>query len=289
MTGRIIKIVAGVFTVAADNGKRSECTARGLFRHKETDLYVGDIVEYNDGVVESVAPRKNFFVRPYVANIDQIAVVTAPSPPPDRMLLDKFFIKSDLENIRSLLIINKSDTDAESEFERSIILDYKDAADDIITVSATTGRNLKALRAALAGNLSAFAGQSAVGKSSLLNALASGLRLETGDLSKRVERGRHTTRHSEIFELENGSFIADTPGFSLYNLEGVTAASVGTCYRDLFKFLPECKYNMCTHTKESAEDCAVKRAVTRGDLSRGRYERYIKLFEELLTNEKKKY
>lgn len=288
MKGRISKVVAGVFTVVSDDGWICDCTARGVFRHKETDVCVGDIVDFQTGVIERIAPRKNFFVRPYIANIDQIVIIAAPTPPPDRMLIDKLLIKSNLESVRSLLVINKADIDKDNAFEKSVFEDYKGVADDIIVVSAAEKSNLKALKEALAGKLSALAGQSAVGKTSLLNALEEDLALATGGLS-RIDRGRHTTRHSEIYPISDGGFIADTPGFSMYKLDGVDSSNLGLYYKDIFKFLPECRYNMCTHTKEPTEDCAVKRAAMSGKLSAGRYERYIKLFDELTAEEKRRY
>jgi ribosome biogenesis GTPase len=239
------------------------------------------------GIIESVYDRKNFFIRPYVSNIDQALIIVAPTPAPDLLLVDKMLVKCKIENVNSVILINKSDIDEDEKFSKQILYDYENVADKIIVVSAAKNKNIDKLNEILKGKLSCCIGQSAVGKTSILNALNTDRILKTDRLSRRIARGRHTTRHSEIYTLKNGGFIIDTPGFNLYHLDDVDFHSLAAHCKDLFALSSGCKYKMCTHVNEP--DCAVKTAAANGKLSKNRYDRYVRLFNELYKEEKNKY
>jgi ribosome biogenesis GTPase len=288
--GRIIKCIAGAFFVFC-NDKIYECFARKKLKHNNARLYVGDFVDFNAddadiGIIERVYDRKNFFIRPYVSNIDQALIIIAPTPAPDLLLVDKMLVKCKIENVTAVILINKSDIDENEKFSKQILYDYENAA-KIMIISAAKNDNIDGLLDILRDKLSCCVGQSAVGKTSILNALNTDRILKTDRLSRKIERGRHTTRHSEIYTLKNGGFIIDTPGFNLYHLDDVDFHSLAAHYNDFFDLSTHCKYKMCTHINEP--DCAVKNAAANGELSKNRYDRYVRLFNELYKREKNKY
>lgn len=242
---------------------------------------MGDIVEVSEnGVIERIMPRKNQLIRPFISNIDQMIVVFSSSPKADLLLVDKMLIEMLKMGINVILAVNKKDINP-SDFFEDILFQYKGAASDIIEFSASSKQGLEALSEKLKGKFSCFAGQSAVGKTSILNEL-SGMILPTGELSEKIERGKHTTRHSEIYPLGGDTFVADTPGFSDFELD-IPPRELFSYYPDFLPFENSCKYKGCTHTAEPC--CGVREAVQSGKLSEKRLERYLELFR-LLTEKK---
>ena len=219
--------------------------------------------------ISRVLPRINTLVRPKVANIDQIVAVLAPKPESDLLLVDKLIINAKKQDITVALCVNKSDL--ESNLYNEICLQYKYIADKIITVSAKNN-DIIPLKKILTGKLSAFAGQSAVGKSSLVNALAKTANQKTNTLSDKIERGKNTTTRAEIIKLSSKTYIIDTPGFSALDIHGVPSGEIDLYYPEYVEFAGECKYNRCTHTVEP--NCKVKKLIESGELNKDRYERY---------------
>lgn len=287
--GRIIKGVGGFYYVQGSDGGVTECRARGRFRRGIGAPLVGDSVTVQpqrEGYarIEEILPRKNVLVRPQAANIDRLIVVlSASAPQPDWLLADKLLIQAALLQIEPLLVLNKCD-EAHAEIRAAFLADY--AAFDALCVSAKTGQGLDELRKRLNTGVSCFAGQSAVGKSSLLNALIPGLSLETGDLSDRTERGRHTTRHAELLPFGAGA-VLDTPGFSLYEPEDVEQSALDACYPEFADLPSRCRFAGCMHVSEP--DCAVKAMIAAGGMSEARYARYVQLAKEFEQRRKHRY
>ena len=289
MLGRIIKGVGGFYDVLLQDESVVTCKARGRFRNEHLVPMVGDLVEISKPAtgyasIDELLPRKNALLRPPVSNIDQLVVVVSASvPKPDWLLTDKLLLQAHLLGITPLLLLNKLDMADEtivSEFER----DY--AAFHTLLVSSKTGLELEALKNALNGKISAFAGQSAVGKSSLLNALFPQLLLETGELAKRTDRGKHTTRQAELWPLLGGA-VLDTPGFSLFELEEISQDVLNGAWPEFAGRHLDCRFAGCRHIKEP--DCAVKALLLSGSLSQGRYNRYIEISQEIEQRRKHRY
>jgi len=282
LEGTIIKAVGGIFKVQTA-AKTYKCTARGILK-RDDKLYVGDRVvlaeERGTWYIQSVLPRRNLLIRPYVSNVDCLAVVISPVPQCDWVMVDKMLLSGEVHGIRVALVCNKSDMDHDLYDYACRV--YGDMA-DVYRVSAETGEGIHSLGAAL-GGVVCLAGQSAVGKSSLMNALAD-VDCETGGLSK-IQRGRNTTRHIELFRVREDLCIMDTCGFSLLEAEDVKDSELALYYPDFVR-LGRCKYNMCTHTQEP--DCVVKAAVAAGTLDEGRYQRYLTIYNELVERRKNSY
>lgn len=270
---RVIKIDSDLFTV--DDGARI-CCARARKTLRRNDIRVGDFVRLvgDPPVIEAVLPRKNALIRPAVANVDTVLIVLAPEPVPDYLTADKLIVNCRAAGICPVVCFNKNDLPFDSD---SAAAQYTGFADGVVSVSAVNG-DTAALRPILAGRLTALAGQSAVGKSSLVNALT-GLSRATGGLSERVMRGRNTTTRAEIVPLGGGAYIVDTPGFSMLDVFDVRAEELSDYY-GYTAFAGGCRFGgRCTHTSEPG--CAVKRAAEAGETDRARYERYVKLYSAL--------
>lgn len=287
LTGKVIKGVGGVFTVLTSEELRIECKARKKTRFEGSEVLVGDDVSVSDEngsfVIEKVIPRKNALTRPRVANVDKAFIVLTVKPLADFLLADKILVNCIREGIRPYIVVNKSDI-TEKSFIDEVEEDYGAVVSDIVVVSAAEKTGTERLVSEIKGNVCCFVGQSAVGKTSIMNALT-GREDETGGLSK-IDRGRHTTRHNEIFEV-CGGFVADTAGFSLLSESSVRSEELCLYYGDFSAYSQECRFNMCTHTDEP--DCAVKAAVGKGELPVRRYERYVELYKELKEQERRKY
>ncbi|MBQ3663282.1 MAG: ribosome small subunit-dependent GTPase A [Clostridia bacterium] len=290
-TGRIIRGIGGFYYVLPDTGGTVvECKARGHFRKSGISPVVGDLVIYEDqkeghSSIEKILPRKNLLVRPSVANIDQLLIViSASAPAPDWQLVDKLIIQAVPAGIKPVLILNKSDAADEKivrAFEQDYIPWFRTAV-----VSARTGTGKEQLVGILKDRVSCFAGQSAVGKSSLINLLLPELALETGDLAKKTDRGRHTTRRAELWPAFGGA-ILDTPGFSLYETDLLEQTDLNGCYPEFGNSPEKCRFPSCMHVTEPG--CAVKELVAEGKMSPGRYERYTILAREYETRRKHIY
>lgn len=286
--GKVIKGVGGLFWVL-DGNKTIVCKARKKTNYRGETLCVGDFVEYtvekNYGVIEKVLPPKNRLIRPSVSNIDVLLIVLSPLPEPDYLLVDKLIINAFKNKIEPYVLVNKSDI-ANDEFINKAIKEYKNFAIDVYTISALTGEGIDELKQKFIGKTVAFAGQSAVGKTSLLNKLT-GEDREVGELSVKTEKGRHTTRHNELFLLDGGMCVVDTAGFSVFNELDVLPDELPLYYPELCDFSEKCRYRGCQHIGEP--DCEVKRAVQKGEISKDIYERYLVLHAFLIENEKNFY
>ena len=285
-TGLILKGVGGFYTVLSDNGTEIVCRARGRFRKDGITPVVGDRVEYvEDGEGRSVSkilPRRNIFIRPAVANLDKLIIVASLSAPkPDLMLMDKLIIRCEKHNVEPVIVLNKCDQ-ADADAADDIRAQYAPAGYAIITASAAKGDGVDA---EIAGNICCFAGQSAVGKSSLINAIVPELALETGGLSRKTDRGRHTTRHAQLWHVCGGA-VLDTPGFSLLEADEMEPKELCECYREMRGKRIGCRFGECLHRSEP--DCAVKPLIGTA-LSPERYERYLIILDELIEKRKHKY
>lgn len=279
--GVILKGVGGLYYARAQDGAVYVLRARGKFRHQRLTPLVGDRVRFlpgqgeEHGWVEEILPRESTLVRPPVANIRHMLLVLAPAPAPDLPLADTLLAMAVREGIRTALVLNKCDLDP--GFPARMKAEYAGVDVPILEVSALTGQGLDALRALLRDGICCMAGQSGVGKSTLL-AAATGLRLQTGEISRRISRGRHTTRHAEL--MFSGDYrVLDTPGFSLLELwEGLEPVKLKDYYPEFAPYEGQCRFSPCYHLSEPG--CAVLEAARRGDISQGRLERYHLLLKK---------
>lgn len=292
-TGTIIKGIGGFYYVSSADGVH-ECKARGIFRRKDLTPLTGDRVEFTitdavqkKGNIDEIQERSSLLVRPAVANVDQlITVIAARSPEPDLLLLDKLLISAEMQNIGAVLCINKTDLDIEggrTELREA----YSKAGYNVIETSSKENKGFEELDSALTGHISVFAGQSGVGKSTLLNRVMNTMAMKTGNLSDKLERGKHTTRHAELMELARGGYIVDTPGFSSYELTGIRYDELQNYYPEFADYINECRFIGCSHINEP--DCGVKNALGSGAVSAGRYERYKELYTVLKQEDDMKY
>lgn len=289
-TGLILKGVGGFYTVLNDRGEEVVCRARGRFRKDGISPVVGDRVEYlNDGegrYVSEILPRKNLFVRPAVANLDKLIIVASLSAPkPDLLLVDKLIICCEKHKVEPVIVLNKSD-EATVGTADGIIAQYGPTGYRVITASAATGECVELIKAKIEDSICCFAGQSAVGKSSLINAIVPQLGLETGGLSRKTERGRHTTRHAQLWHVCGGA-VLDTPGFSLLEAEQMEPEELCEYYREMKGKRIGCRFGECLHRSEP--DCAVKPLIASGEFSKERYERYLTILDELIEKRKHRY
>ena len=286
--GCLIKGIGSFYDVVLPSGETVTCKARGVFRKNGLTPTVGDkvgIERQKSGYAQlcEILPRRNLLIRPAVANIDQLLIVISAShPDPDWMLVDHLIIAAIRHMIKPVLVLNKLDacgSDAADIFRR----EYH--AFEKLFVSAVTREGTDTLRKILAGKVSCFAGQSAVGKSSLLNALIPELHLETGELSRKTDRGRHTTRHAQLWPFEGGA-VLDTPGFSLFETDCLEQEELDACYPEFSAAIP-CRFPGCSHITEP--DCGVKLLLKTGELTEERYERYTQIAKEFQMRRKHRY
>lgn len=280
--GIIIKGIGGFYYVK-DCERVIECKARGKFRNSKITPLVGDRVKYqldNDsGLIVEIEERKNSIIRPPAANIDQvIIVIAAKHPTPNLMFVDKMIAMFESKSIKSIICVNKIDLDEEKEFKKIYDI-YKSAGYDVICTSAKKDDGIEDLAGLLKGQISAFSGSSGVGKSTLLNVIMKDVIMETGELSSKIERGKHTTRHVEIFELNHGGYILDTPGFSSFEVTDLDKDELKYLFNEFKEYNHICRFTGCSHINEP--DCAVKQSVLEGIISTNRYENYKTIFNEL--------
>ena len=283
MTGILIKAISGFYYVVCD-GNVYECKARGNFRKAGVSPVVGDIVEFSltdntHGIVEKICERKNLFNRPLVANVDKLFIVSAYSTPaPDTLMIDRLTALAVYNDIEPIIVFNKADMGSFDEFYGI----YSKAGFKTYVVSAKDNVGIDNLKAEMRDSVCAFSGNSGVGKSSILNALFPELQLKTGEVSDKLGRGRHTTRHTELFFVGDGAYVVDTPGFStvdtnedLYDFK----LSLANCFPDFCEYLGGCKFTSCSHIAEKG--CAVVQAVRSGEIQKSRHDSYIALMAEL--------
>ncbi len=266
----------------ADSGNETTLNARGKLKFKGGELLTGDFVEVENGAITKLYPRKNRFFRPNVSNVDALCVLLSSSPVPDELMADKMFLTAAYYGVECALIVSK--TELSGDLYQKIKNGYGEAVKNIFGVSSFEKTGLKELANFLRGKNVMLAGQSAVGKTTLINALF-GTDFKTGELSDKLNRGRHTTTFSRIIRSEDGLAVYDTPGFSEYSAD-VPLSDVPTNFPPYENYLGKCKFNTCTHTGEPG--CAVAAAAKAGELSPARYERY-KIIYSLIKSEKNKY
>lgn len=285
--GIIIKGISGKYTVYAE-GVLEECVAKGVFRKQKITPLPGDIVTVEEGVITSIEPRKNQLVRPAVANVDQIAVfVPAKSPEPDYFLLDKMLLTAFEHQIDVLVCVNKCDCDKE-QVAAYIQQAYGTLPLKVLLMEAVNGIGIAEVSAFLKGKITVLAGQSGAGKSTTVNGVFGQEKMETGTISEKTERGKHTTRHAELFFLEEeDGFLIDTPGFSSHDLPDYDAASLRSLYPEFEEYEGTCRFKECLHWNEP--DCAVKQAIEEGKIDVGRYQRYVRFQQEIAQRKANKY
>ena len=279
--GRILRSLSGFYDVQTQEGLIT-CRARGILRREGNSPLTGDLVEITvekgKGMVEKILPRKNRFIRPAVANVDALVIFAANvNPVTEPFLIDRVAAIAGDQNVQAVLCVNKCDLDPAMDLVRI----YEHAGFPVICTSAETGEGVEDLRALLEGKLTAFTGNSGVGKSSILNRLAPELQLETGEVSEKLGRGRHTTRHVELYRLGENTYVADTPGFSSFDtdqMELILKENLQYAFPDFGSFIGKCRFDDCSHRKEP--DCAVRAAVEAGGIEKSRYESYLKLYEK---------
>lgn len=282
-TGIVIKNENGYYHVHGNDDKIRLCRVRGRLKKTKYSLLVGDQVDIegisdDEGFIETIHPRKNSLQRPAVANIDQVMlVVAAHQPDINENLLNKLLVMIEHSGIPLTLVINK--WDLKDEVSETIKRIYGKIY-PLLTVSAYTGDGLAALRGCLDGKITAFAGPSGVGKSSLLNAIEPSFAFQTGAVSEKIKRGRHTTRHASLYSLDEHSFIMDTPGFSAIDFSHIDERELPHLFPEFYEYEGLCRFAGCSHTHEPA--CALKEALKKGEVSEERYDAYLAIRQEIL-------
>lgn len=278
MVGTIMKGIGGFYYVKASD-KLYECKARGIFRKEKVTPMIGDKVEIevngDKGNITKILPRKSSLVRPAVANVDaMMLVVASASPDPNLFLIDKMLVNAELNGIEPIICINKTDIKSRDD----IVQIYSTANYKVFKVSAAENKGIEKILGELKGKTTAFAGLSGVGKSSLLSIIINDC-LETGGISEKISRGKHTTRHVELFELQDGGFVLDTPGFSSLEVTDVKAEDLWRLFPEMANSQEKCRFRGCSHINEP--DCYVKSLVTNGKMAQSRYDSYVELYEKL--------
>ena len=292
INGKIIKGIGGFYYVDTENGLY-ECRARGIFRKNKITPLVGDRVsisvvdeENKKGVVEEIEERDTELVRPPIANVDKALIVFAiKNPSPNLSLLDRFIVLAEKENLEIVIVFTKVDLDTDGELLGELKDIYEVSGYKVISVSNKLKLNIDKIKEELKENTVVFAGPSGVGKSSLLNEVDKNFELKTGEVSDRIKRGKHTTRHAELLKLECGGMVADTPGFSSLTLDDIDESELKEYFIEFDKY-DECRFgSRCIHENEPS--CAVKEAVENGDISKKRYESYIQLLNEIRSGKRR--
>lgn len=290
MTGKIIKGIAGFYYVYTTLGL-VECKAKGVFRNKNIKPLVGDNVkislideEQMTGNIDEILERKNSLIRPASANIDQAMIIFAiTKPDPNYNLLDRFLISMRQQDIPTVVCFNKSDIATDEDIDE-LKKAYEGCGCRVLFVSARIEEGLSDIEEVLRGKTTVVAGPSGVGKSTIVNALYPEANMETGEISRKIERGKHTTRHAELFALSEDTFIMDTPGFTSLYINGIKKEELWEYYPEFTEHEKRCRFGGCSHISEPV--CGVKEAVNNGTISRIRYDNYCILYNELKDNEK---
>ncbi len=292
MTGKIVKGIAGFYYVCGEDGIIYECKARGIFRNRKIKPLAGDNVEISvlsteppEGNIERILERKNALIRPAVVNIDQALVVfAARDPEPNLNLLDRFLVMLYRAEIPVTIAFNKADL-VDGEYIGRYRKIYEPAGYRVMSVSTYEEQGIDEIRLLMRGKTTALAGPSGVGKSSLTNLLMPEANMETGGISEKIRRGKHTTRHSELFCIDRDTYMLDTPGFSSMYVDGMELNELKDCFPEFGPFEEECRFPGCVHIGEKV--CGVKRAVSEGKISRSRYDNYRLFYEE--QKDKRRY
>lgn len=292
MQGKIIKGIAGFYYIYAEDGNVYECKAKGIFRKDNFKPLVGDNVEITvlneeekEGSVTSILPRRNSLIRPAVANVDQAFLIFAmENPKPNFLLLDRFLIMMKQQEIPAVICFNKKDVGEKEEMEKLYEI-YTGCGYRVVLSSTYEGEGMDEIHEILKEKTTVVAGPSGVGKSSITNCMQGEVQMETGEISKKLKRGKHTTRHSQVIPVEKNTFLVDTPGFSSLYLTDMKEEELRDYFPEFVMYEPQCRFQGCMHIHEPG--CAVKKALSEGKISQQRYDNYLALYEEL--KEKRRY
>lgn len=292
MQGKIIKGIAGFYYIYAEDGNVYECKAKGIFRKDNFKPLVGDNVEITvlneeekEGSVTSILPRRNSLIRPAVANVDQAFLIFAmENPKPNFLLLDRFLIMMKQQEIPAVICFNKKDVGEKEEMEKLYEI-YTGCGYRVVLSSTYEGEGMDEIHEILKGKTTVVAGPSGVGKSSITNCMQGEVQMETGEISKKLKRGKHTTRHSQVIPVEKNTFLVDTPGFSSLYLTDMKEEELRDYFPEFVMYEPQCRFQGCMHIHEPG--CAVKEALSEGKINQQRYDNYLALYEEL--KEKRRY
>ena len=292
MQGKIIKGIAGFYYIYAEDGNVYECKAKGIFRKDNFKPLVGDNVEITvlneeekEGSVTSILPRRNSLIRPAVANVDQAFLIFAmENPKPNFLLLDRFLIMMKQQEIPAVICFNKKDVGEKEEMEKLYEI-YTGCGYRVVLSSTYEGEGMDEIHEILKGKTTVVAGPSGVGKSSITNCMQGEVQMETGEISKKLKRGKHTTRHSQVLPVEKNTFLVDTPGFSSLYLTDMEEQELKDYFPEFLRYDEQCRFQGCMHIHEPG--CAVKKALSEGKISQQRYDNYLALYEEL--KEKRRY
>lgn len=291
MQGRIVKALSGFYYVDSEEGY-FQCRGRGVFRKEKVKPLVGDFVEFEaenqtDGYILKILPRTNELVRPPIANVDQaLLVFSAVKPNFSPLLLNRFLVHIEAHEITPIIVISKIDLVSEEEWQKinQYKADYENIGYQVIFTSTKSNEGIDEVKKWLEYKVTVIAGQSGVGKSSLLNKICPGLNMETNEISTHLGRGKHTTRHVELISVNHG-LVADTPGFSALDFMGIEAEDLTYYFKEMARYMNDCKFRGCTHINEPK--CAVKDAVEKGEIPNYRYEHYLEFFEEIKSTKRR--
>ena len=292
MQGKIVKGIAGFYYIHTPDNKVYECKAKGIFRKEKLKPLVGDNVEMKlldeekkTGNIEEILERKNELIRPAVSNVDQALVIfAAAKPEPNLNLLDRFLISMEKQDIETVVCFNKMDEASEEVIEKLRHI-YEGCGYKVLFTSALLERGVEGIKNLLKDKTTVLAGPSGVGKSSLINLIQPEANMETGSISEKIQRGKHTTRHSELFFIDGTSYIMDTPGFSSLYIDNMEKEELKEYFSEFHQYENECRFTGCVHINEP--NCGVKEALKNGQISQARYDNYVLMYEEL--KDKKKY
>lgn len=293
MQGLIIENISNLYKIKTEN-KTYEANARGKLKKEEITPVVGDIVEINileeennKAIIEEILPRTTYIKRPKMSNITQlILVVSSKNPKPDLLLLDKQLAFAEYLGIKPIIVLNKTDLDKKQEFEE-IKTVYEKIGYKVINTVAKGEEGIEYLKETLKDNISAFSGNSGVGKSTLINAIFQNNITQEGEISQRNKKGKNTTTSTVIYEIDKNTYIADTPGFSTFDISEIEYRELDKYFKEFKPLIEDCEFVGCTHIKE--ENCGIKQAIEQGKIDSGRYERFCKIYEELKEKDKYKY
>ena len=293
MQGIIIENISNLYRVEAENKGIYEASARGKFKKQEITPVVGDKVEIEiidkenkKAVINKIEERKVYIKRPKLANITQIVlVVSSKNPKPDLLMLDKQLAFAEYLGINAIIVLNKIDLDKEKEL-KSVKEIYKKIGYEVIETEAKARKGIDKLQKLLKNNINAFSGNSGVGKSTLINGIFNKDVTQEGEISKRNRRGKNTTTAIKLYEIDKGTYIADTPGFSTFDISEIESSDLAHYFREFQKEIQNCEFVGCTHIKE--ENCGIKKAIKAGEISEERYERFCKIYNELKQKEERK-
>ena len=286
MQGKIIKGIAGFYYIHVPEKGVYECKAKGIFRNQKLKPLVGDnvlidVLDENEklGNLVTILKRNNELIRPAVANIDQAMIIfAAADPEPNFNLLDRFLLMMDRQQVNTIVCFNKTDIVREEKITELREI-YKNCGCQVVFTSTYKQEGIDIIREILNGKTTAFAGPSGVGKSSMLNLIKPNANAATGDISEKIKRGKHTTRHSEIMHIEGNTYIMDTPGFSSLYIDDLEKEELKQYFKEFSPYEDGCRFNGCSHIHEP--DCSVKKALDAGEISKSRYENYVEMYQEL--------